>query len=180
MTHKLYNLLDYPNLNYAKKELVKISKLLKFMTAKDLLFLLNHIKNIFLITEKNWKDLLKFARNKESFFEKKVVIKWGNGNHKDPYINLIEHYKKHVKCETEGVYWEGIGLEEYRDFPLLHFYEMENVFVHSHGGFVHLSGFYGNVFIVGRYEGNEFGISSCYYVESGRKEGRESGKCIEF
>jgi hypothetical protein len=39
---------------------------------------------------------------------------------------------------------------------------MSNVIVHSNGTRVFISGSFGDVFIIGRFEGVQLGISSCY------------------
>ena len=55
---------------------------------------------------------------------------------------------------------------------------MKDIVVSSNGKCTYYSGFVGNIFIVGRYEGDKFGISSCYYVVDGEKPGRYVDKCI--
>ena len=110
-------------------------------------------------------------------------IKWGPGNHKNIAININEHFKKHVLSE-EGKYWfkilDKIDYTSYQKYAIDSFYKMKKVIIHTNGVDVYLSGFYGNIFIIGRYDNNIFGISSCYYVESGEKLGRYKGLCLQL
>jgi hypothetical protein len=54
------------------------------------------------------------------------------------------------------------ALIPYRDFAIDHSRVMSNVIVHSNGTRVFISGSFGDVFIIGRFEGVQLGISSCY------------------
>lgn len=66
----------------------------------------------------------------------------------------------------------------YVQSPVDLFYYMRDVIVHSNGRGTYMSGFYGNLFVVGRYCGETFGISSFYHVPLGVKEGRLKDLCF--
>ena len=136
------------------------------------------------VTKKNICDLLKYLDNEQKFLLHEIPISWGPGNHGDIDINIREHHKKHViDDKKESQEWGKFGvktLQEYKDYAVNNFYLMSNVIVHTDGCYVYLSGFYGNVFIVGRYDNDVFGISSSYYVESGEKPGRYKCKCFDM
>jgi hypothetical protein len=111
-------------------------------------------------------------------------VGWGPGNHNDITTNVLEHYKKHIVDNSdERQQWEKIighvpSLEEYRDYP--RYDVLERVVVHSNGQWLYVSGFMpdGHIFVVCRYHNSTLGISSCYYVESGEKEGRYRDRCL--
>lgn len=127
------------------------------------------------VTIHNARDILRFIDNPIP------VPEWGPGNFGDVTINQIEHYNKHILSE-EGEYWKTIcpnlTLEWYINYPISNFHKMTNVVVSSNGKYTYYSGFVDNVFIVGRYEGDKFGISPCYYVVDGEKPGRYVDRCI--
>lgn len=134
------------------------------------------------ITAYNASLLYKFCCDEEKFVKHNVPIKWGPGNHPDRQSNIEAHYLKHVCTYPESEFWAQTlsinSWQTYEKYATESFYKMSNIIVHSNGRNVYLSGFYGNVFIIGRYNGNEFGISSCYYVESGEKQGRLADACF--
>ena len=179
---KLYLLLDAPYLNYTKKELLKLNKIATFMSLKSTLLLFNKM-NHNQITTHNAKELFLYLKDEPKFKKHKIPIDWGPGNHGDKYKNIINHYNKHCLSE-EGVYWKKIlnevTINNYQQYAIDHFYKMTKVMVHTDGKHVHLSGFYGSVFIIGRYNEDIFGISSCYYVENGDKYGRYNGQCFKI
>jgi hypothetical protein len=55
------------------------------------------------------------------------------------------------------------ALLPYRDFAIQSSRVMTDVIVQSDGGRVFISGAAGDAFIIGRYEGDQLGISSCYF-----------------
>lgn len=118
-------------------------------------------------------------QDEENFIQKKIKIEWGPGNHSDITNNIAMHYKKHVLSE-EGKYWNHISLTEYENYPINHFYDLKDVCVHTNGRRTYLSGFHNNIFIIGRYHNDIFGISSCYYVENSRKPCRYKNLCFEL
>jgi len=181
LSKKFYNTLHLPYLTCPLHHLSRINSLLDVISATDLALLLSHIQNPHLITFQNYKDILRFIALKTAFESHSYPICWGTGNHTNSSTNVEEHYKKHVLDEEEGVHWRFVkSVADYQAFAVNNFYKMKDVYIHSHGKFVYLSGFHGNVFVVGRFDGDVFGISSCYYVETGRKEGREKGSCMVF
>ena len=118
--------------------------------------------------------------------ENKINIGWWACNHGNVIKNIEEHFIKHVYhvLSCEGVYWKSlldeISCDSYKKYTIDVFYKMKNVIVHTDGINVYLSGFYDNVFIISRYHDDIFGISSCYYVENGEKNGRYKGICFEL
>ncbi len=57
---------------------------------------------------------------------------------------------------------KGVALGPYRDFAIENSRVMTNVIVHSNGTRVFISGCQGEAFVIGRFEGAQLGISSCY------------------
>lgn len=135
------------------------------------------------ITSSNIRKLLLFIRDKP-YFSNKSRVKWRSKE------CLVQHYRKHVLSSEENnkvlpvecVYWKyllkNIECASYERYAIDSFYKMKNVIVHTDGAEVWLSGFHGNVFIIGRYSDKVFGISSCYYVVDGEKQGRYKGLCF--
>lgn len=105
------------------------------------------------------------------------MIEWGPGNNGNPHNNMIKHKVKHL-LELQELLSSGKHIEEYIKYAVDVFYYMTDVIVHSNGRGSYMSGFFEKMFIVGRYEGEVFGISSCYLVESGIKEGRLKDECF--
>ena len=163
--------------SYRISELIKLNKI----TVKSKLLLDDVISlfdkfNIVNITEYNANKLLLYLGNK-------INVKWGPGNHKNITNNINQHFDKHVLSE-EGKYWvkllDKIDCKSYEQYAIDSFHKMKNVIIHTDGINVYLSGFYNNIFIIGRYHDNIFGISSCYYVKSGEKLGRYKGLCLQL
>jgi len=193
LSKKLFNLFNLPHniiKKYTNTELIKISSLESIISLSQITLILEYV-DLQSITKHNIVDLYKYVSNIDKFKKGEVPISWGPGNNGCSHLNAVEHYKKHAKYnqnnigtiyETEYLEWEKIieDGELYSDYPITHFYKMRDVIVHTNGRGVYLSGFYGCVFIVGRYNGDTFGISSCYYVKSGRKLGREINKVFDI
>jgi len=163
--------------SYRISELIKLNKI----TVKSKLLLDDVISlfdkfNIVNITEYNANKLLLYLGNK-------INVKWGPGNHKNITNNINQHFDKHVLSE-EGKYWvkllDKIDCKSYEQYAIDSFHKMKNIIIHTDGINVYLSGFYNNIFIIGRYHDNIFGISSCYYVKSGEKLGRYKGLCLQL
>jgi len=186
LINKLYNLFDIHdtiNNKYTNKELIKLHMLAEYIPIQKGILLCTRI-NIDKINKYNVIPLLQFIDNEHNFINKKINIVWGPGNHGDLTKNVTEHFKKHVMSEMENKYWSSllpdISYESYKNYAIKSFYKMKKVIIHSNGKFVYLSGFYNNVFIVGRYQEKVFGISSCYYVENGKKNGRKNDMCFKI
>ena len=163
--------------SYNINELIKLNKI----TVKSKLILDDIIKlfdrfNITNITEYNASKLLLYLGNINN-------IQWGPGNNKNISDNINQHFNKHVLSE-EGKYWvkllDKIDCKLYERYAINSFDKMKNIIIHTDGINVYLSGFYNNIFIIGRYDNNIFGISSCYYVKSGEKLGRYKGLCLQL
>lgn len=159
------------NYDYEKKDLSKLNKVL--VIIEDNYRILERV-DYRSITKHNISDIKLFLRDEELFVNHQLEIKWGPGNHADIATNVSEHYLKHKDEFT----WNSI--KEYQNYPIKYFYQMKDVCVHSNGVHTYLSGFYNNVFIIGRYHQDIFGISSCYYVESGSKPGRYNNLCFKL
>jgi len=175
---KLFNILnEHINIEtYSEIQLNKLHSLTNYLSIENAVLLYENSINI---TKYNAHKLLQFIKDKNKFINKDITIAWGSGNHANVEENISEHYKKHVLSDTENKYWELLlDCKSYQDYAIESFYKMSNVIVHSNGTNVYLSGFYGNVFIIGRYDKDVFGISSCYYVESGEKYGRKQDFCF--
>jgi len=186
----LLNVPDYFNITITNKiyKLIKLGFDLKFVNKVE----------YNLITKYNIKDIVRYLNDDVKFKNRTINVKWGPGNNKDIETNIVKHYEKHVLDIDEKAFWNQTLSEQtllqYEQYAIDNFYKMTNVMVHTNGKNVHLSGFYGNVFIVGRYDKNTecgsfdssaetdksislFGISSCYYVNS-NKTGRENTCCF--
>jgi len=168
--------------SYTTSELIKLNNIVSNnKLSLDLTIKLFDIFKTTNITEYNIDKLCLYIKDIENNFN--FNIKWGPGNHKNIAININEHFKKHVLSE-EGKYWfkilDKIDYTSYQKYAIDSFYKMKKVIIHTNGVDVYLSGFYGNIFIIGRYDNNIFGISSCYYVESGEKLGRYKGLCLQL
>jgi hypothetical protein len=180
---KLYTLFDIPNLDiYAESELIKLNKITKVIPLKSAVDVFGKINSAH-ITVHNVNKLLLYLIDMDDFKNNKINITWGPGNHGNPIDNVEQHFIKHVLSD-ESIYWESIlgemNSDAYAQYAIDNFYNMTNVIVHTDGLNVYLSGFHNNIFIIGRYDNNVFGISSCYYVEGGTKPGRYSGLCCEL
>lgn len=68
----------------------------------------------------------------------------------------------------------------YKNYPIMNFTKMEKITIHTDGKHTYMSGIVQNMFIVGRYTNDVFGISSCYYLFSGDKIGRHNTKCVDL
>ena len=178
---KLNNILNYSFKNeFSEKELLKFNMILNVLPFDDAIKLFMKVNTNFINTN-NATKLLKYIMDENKFIN--MNIGWGPGNHKDVSTNIKEHYFKHVLSDVEKEKWNLLGInnyETYKNYAISKFYEMKNIIVHTDGNKVYMSGFYGNVFIIGRYHDDTFGISSCYYVESGRKLGREHNACFRI
>jgi len=180
---KLYILFDSCNLGvYEEKEIIKLNEIAKNISLESTVELFDRI-NYQNINTHNAKKILLYLRDENNFKKNKINIGWGPGNHGDPITNIEEHFIKHVLSE-EGMHWklllDKISCDSYKKYAIDAFYKMKNVIVHTDGTNVYLSGFYENVFIIGRYHNDIFGISSCYYVENGEKNGRYKGICFKL
>lgn len=195
LSRKLYILFDRYNIiqSYTCKQLQKIVNLSKIIPLNNILCILQRVQ-IEKVTQFNVKDLYKFISNIDQFINGSVNIQWGPGNNRYPNINSIKHYKKHVDSSYEQHYlneyqdWEQLGDKlsvDFNDCPMYinyaidKFYQMSDVMVHTNGKGVYMSGFVMNVFIVGRYDKDTFGISSCYYVKSRKRMGRETDRVFD-
>ena len=176
-------------LKYTTNELHKLNLLLQEgITPKDIVLLLDTYL-LTKVTAYNVHDLLRVSRQYCKLLSGAIPVTWGRGNHATVEENIVSHYKKHLlstaaSCEVAG--WESVEpiaenrtLEWYTNYPTTayNFTYMERVVIHSNGRHTYISGFVGKVFIVGRYEGTTFAISSCYYVTDGEKPGRYVDKC---
>lgn len=98
---------------------------------------------------------------------------WGPGNNKNPELNLINHYNKHVLNSDENweKYLDKFSPEAYGNFAINISRIMKNKMVHTNGRKVYLSGTYENILIIGRLDSeNILGISSCYIIFDGKYE----------
>ena len=189
---------------YTVSELIKLNKIVlnNKLSLELVIKIFDRFKTIN-ITEYNVNKLSLYLRDINKF--NKLNIKWGPGNHKSITNNINEHFNKHVLSE-EGEHWHKIlnkmnckstnsanknccildkgnlkvSLKSYEKYAIDSFNKMKNVIIHTDGVNVHLSGFYNNIFIIGRYDNETFGISSCYYVETGEKSGRYKGLCLKL
>ena len=186
---KLYEILDL-DLTFVLKmttTLHKICSMLRYgISSQIVISVFNRVQSesIKNITTHNIRQIYQFVCMEKDFTQGKIPIQWGPGNHTDQLTNLQAHFVKHVETDPERANWSGIlskpDLESYESYAVNLFYKMRDIIVHSNGRHVYLSGFCQNVFIVGRFDGETFGISSCYYVESGVKRGRESDMCFRL
>lgn len=207
---KLVELLELPNnllTTYTFSELNKIHSLLKEnVTNEDMILILSKCI-LSKVTIYNINDILTFLNEYNDLMSGKLKVEWGPGNslisdnddnsdtdtdnnHTIVALNIKNHYNKHILSE-ERHHWNTISCnlsrEWYTNYPIVNFTTMERIVIHSNGRNTYLSGFVGNVFIVGRYhtevnnEGpnKKFGISSCYYVVGGNKSGRYVDKCTK-
>lgn len=156
------------------RELKKMGILLKF-TSADVLSKVLTRTHLTKITKYNVHDLYKYTISANDFLVGSVNVSWGPGNNGTPEANMRNHATKH-SVELEYI----LGLNGYNQYGVGLFYYMRDVLVHTNGRGTYISGFFNNVFIVGRYNGNVFGISSCYHVNTGIKEGRLKDKCFDL
>lgn len=180
---KLYSLFEYNKLkSYSNHELIKLNKLvLNSKLSLDIVITIFNKFNTINVTERNINKLALYLKDIDKF--KSLNVKWGPGNHKNVINNINEHFNKHLLSE-EGKHWNkilsNIDCKSYEKYAIDSFHKMKNVIIHTDGVNVHLSGFHNNVFIIGRYHNDIFGISSCYYVETGEKSGRYKGLCMNL
>ena len=164
--------------SYSNSELIKLNKIaLKNKLSLDILIrIFDKFKNI---TEYNINKLSLYLRDIDKFHN--LNIKWGPGNHKTIINNINQHFNKHVLSE-EGKDWLKILVDHksYENYAINSFNKIKNVIIHTDGVNVYLSGFHGNIFIIGRYDNDVFGISSCYHVKTGEKSARYKGLCLEL
>lgn len=193
MCKKLFNLLDYSAYNILLTHL-DINSLTKIsLFSKERGIDLESLVGLYLrcegdlevINTHNIQQLLDFIRDERKFVRGRIDVGWGPGNYDNPKLNLLHHYRKHIlDSDAERERWKDIlpilSEESYRDYAINSFYKMQRVVIHSNGKTVYLSGFYENVFIIGRYHEGIFGLSSCYYVELGEKEGRYKDLYCKF
>jgi hypothetical protein len=181
---KFNNLLECNKLRtYNIKELIKMNKIIiSSQLSLDVIIKVFDKFNTNNVTEHNVKNLVLYLRDIDNF--KCVKVKWGPGNHRDINNNIKQHFNKHVLSKDEGKYWvsilDKIDCKSYENYAIQSFQKMTNIIIHTDGVNIHLSGFYNNTFIIGRYHNNIFGISSCYYVNSGEKLGRYKGLCLKL
>jgi len=180
---KISSLTKYEDKSY----LIRMNKVLSFVSADDLDRLLKANINPHLITPLNKSDLICLLDMRESFESRSVCIQWGPGNHGDPDLNLERHWHKHVEPDnSERPYWSKVlpdltDPNSYGSYAVESFYQMTDVMVHTSGVGAHLSGFVGNIFIVGRLDHQVFGLSSAYVVlTSDKKGGRMKTKCFDL
>lgn len=180
---KLNNLFEANKLkSYNVSELNKLNKIVSNnKLSLDILIRIFDKFKTTNITEYNVNKLLLYLRDIDKFHN--LNIKWGPGNHKNITDNINEHFNKHVLFE-EGKHWfkilDKIDSVSYENYAIKSFHKMKNVIIHTNGVDVYLSGFYDNIFIIGRYDNDIFGISSCYHVKTGEKSGRYKGLCLEL
>lgn len=171
MKKKLCNLIGLPIdllASYSLRQLNRLSGLVEACGYESIVCVLPHVK-LEKVTKYNVRDLCRYIRDLNAFKEGCIHVTWGPGNNGSPSENAIRHMRKHLTDAPLGVYIET---------PVQLFYYMRDVVVHSNGRGTYMSGFYDNLFIVGRYCGDAFGISSCYLVASGHKEGRLKDMCF--
>ena len=158
---KLFPLLHLHSAYFAKynpANLKKIATLSIIIPLEDVVAVLD-VVDIEGVTKCNIRDLSKFVKHTNLFARRQVQINWGPGNNGCARKNAVEHCKKHALYNTEYtnteeyLEWERILADDelYTNYSIKHFYAMRDVIVHSNGRGVYLSGFYFNVFIVGRY-----------------------------
>ena len=191
LLNKMFQLFDFDSnisdiYSYSKNKLIKLNNISKKIPLESAIKLFNKF-NYKHITKFNYHNLLLYLRDMDNFKNHKIKITWGPGNHKNVRENVNEHYIKHVLSNVlsnEQIYWERIldtvNCESYKSYAINSFYKLKKVLVHTDGVNVYMSGFHHNVFIIGRYDGDMFGISSCYYVENGEKLGRYKGLCFKI
>jgi len=187
--------------NRSFQEIDKIYKFIKLanITIHDMILLLNKC-NLDKITLYNVNDVLKYIKNYDSLISGKTKIEWGPGNHGESDKNVLMHFIKHVITDkTEGELIKNILVNNnlssnnndnvndyytmyqlYKNYPIMNFTKMEKITIHTNGKHTYMSGIYQNMFIVGRYTNDVFGISSCYYLFSGDKIGRHNTKCVDL
>lgn len=178
LRRRLYSLLDIPFELLNDRKISALNKIDSFLrseniTTDDMITVLTKC-DLSKVTTYNISDVVKYLNDQPKWSKNK--IKWGAGNNSDVDSNIQQHYFKHVLSD-EGKFWHKLGvitLNDYLQYPLDNFGRMKKVLVHSNGVSTYLSGFVDHIFIIGRYDKNDFGISSCYYVESGEKPGRYS------
>lgn len=158
---KMYLLFDIQLKIYNEPELTKLYKISLKVGTYNAVKLFDTL-NYNLITTYNADKFLLYLRDLDKFNH----VEWGPGNHKNVNQNIKNHYIKHVlsnECD-----WQ-FSENEYKQYAIDSFHKMIDKVIHTDGKNVYLSGFYNHTFIIGRYHGDMFGISSCYYVESGKK-----------
>lgn len=179
----LFNFDNYSNLStYSNKQLIKLYKISNHIGLENAVYVFNHA-SYDKISVNNVDKLSLYLKDKEQFEKKLIKVNWGPGNNKDIQLNINNHYTKHVLSLDENEYWNFLNVKDantYKQFAIDAFYKMTNVIVHTDGRNMYLSGIYKHIFIIGRYDKDVFGISSCYYVNNGEKEGRYAGLCFNL
>ena len=110
--------------------------------------------------------------------------KWGRGNHGNKELNICNHFKKHVIDGEEN--WNGCidTAEKYANFAINISKHMKNKRIHTNGHKVYLSGLCGKTFVIGRLDGKELGISSCYIIHDDNYNKKmnniEQNTCFKF
>lgn len=200
LSKKLFALLELESIElvvgYSFDNLKKISTLCHAERLSNIIVVLQRV-DILKTTEYNIKDLYKYVSNVNNFISGKVPIQWGPGNNKHPQLNAYNHCIKHTECNSDYAHehteWEQIHKSKvkfnniadlYNNHAVKCFYKMTDVIVHTNGRGVYMSGYYTTanikIFIVGRYDKNVFGISSCYCVSPYKKLGRHSDKVLDI
>lgn len=166
---------------YEKRYFRQIYMLFDYISKEEIITILPYC-NLDKITKYNIRDVIRYFLDYDNLRNGIISIEWGPGNHKSIDINIKEHYIKHILSE-EGIHWKDrlheITVNEYKNYAQNMFTKMDRVVIHSNGKSTYMSGFYENIFIIGRYHDGIFGISSCYYVQEGEKFGRYVDQCLK-
>ena len=176
---RYYNLLEMTITSldgYSIRELSKISRLLDRVSVNVLECVLSVVPLVKL-TKYNIIDLHKYVRDSKAYICGAICMSWGPGNNGNAIQNMIGHRVKH-ETELAEMLASGRTAEDYIAYTVDVFYYMRDVCVHTNGRGSYMSGFFDDMFIVGRYDGEQFGISSCYRVHTGIKEGRLKDLCF--
>jgi hypothetical protein len=192
---------DYNLEKYSYSQIRKLQTLSKDINSDVLIELFDNF-NYEHITKHNWKNLLSYLNDFDNKLSDVLTsdnnlspmgvnvshrsvltsdnsfnVEWGSGNHKSKKENVNAHYTKHV-LSSEGDHWANLiskDKQSYERYAIDSFNKLKKVLVHTDGKNIYISGFLGNIFTIGRYYGDKFKLSSCYYVESGEKMGRYKG-----
>ncbi|SCU75656.1 hypothetical protein CNECB9_2420009 [Cupriavidus necator] len=103
---------------------------------------------------------------------------WGPGEHGDHLRRFLIHQAFNDEPQLADF---ALQQAPYRDVAIETSRVLNRVIIQSNGEKVFLSGASGNIFIIGRFEGTELGISSCYWapdIES-KLRGARSNICWE-
>jgi hypothetical protein len=177
---RLFQLSTKILVKYTVKDLHHINNILEVVPSNVLEPILP-LCNLDKINKHNIHDIIRYLNDYHDLTTREV--EWGPGNHGDINNNIHQHYIKHVLSD-EGYYWKlllpAIDLVSYMRYAQMAFKRMERIVIHSNGKQTYMSGFFGKVFVVGRYNHGVFGISSCYYVSDGEKPGRYVDECLNI